>query len=461
MHKNTYLTTFLLCLFGYEMYRRKWRVYSKESTENGKLIVLEPELEIPNLPIYSMEQVSKHINAENGIWIVYKAGVQHKTQQVFELLESFRIGNLREEDRLKPSDIEVSDPSDEYIPERNPESIIYHDKPFNAETPSHLLMNGWLTSNNNFFIRNHLSVPEVDIKDYELEIDGLTLEEPIQLTLDQIKTLFPKHSVTSVVQCARNRRDQLNTIKEVKGISWGVGAIDNAQWTGAKLVDILQYCGVDMNDPSINHVQFKGLDLDATSTPYGASALNPMNEFICAYEMNGEPIPADHGFPIRLIAPSVVGARNVKWLGLFHRIWIRQRDEFARAHSIQQLPIQSAICTPKDGQPIAVQWKHDPQSSRGGRAVIRVDLTTDNGRTWHMATLEQESNKPVHHTYSWTLWKIDIPLSVGQLHQGNTLEFACRAFDSSYNAQSKQPDEIWNFRRLLNNSWHRIKVQIA
>ncbi|KAI2802408.1 hypothetical protein BLOT_009857 [Blomia tropicalis] len=137
------------------------------------------------------------------------------------------------------------------------------------------------------------------------------------------------------------------------------------------------------------------------------------------------------------------------------------RDEFARAHSIQQLPIQSAICTPKDGQLIAVQWKHDPQSgttkpfielagyanSGGGRAVIRVDLTTDNGRTWHMATLEQEPNKP-----------IDIPLSVGQLHQGNTLEFACRAFDSSYNAQPKQPDEIWNFRRLLNNSWHRIKI---
>ncbi|KAJ6215349.1 hypothetical protein RDWZM_009849 [Blomia tropicalis] len=291
-------------------------------------------------------------------------------------------------------------------------------------------------------ILNFEKIPEVDIKDYELEIDGLTLKEPIQLTLDQIKTLIPKHSVTSVVQCARNRRDQLNTIKEVKGISWGVGAIGNAQWTGAKLVDILQYCGVDMNDPSIKHVQFEGLDLDATSTPYGASvpsnmALNPMNEFKSAYEMNGEPISADHGFPIRLIAPGVVGARNVKWLGRIvlsdeesYSHWQRNdyksfpsnmdsstKDEFARAHSIQQLPIQSAICTPKDGQPIAVQWKHHPQSgttkpfielvgyakSGGGRAVIRVDLTTDNGRTWHMATLEQEPNKPVHHTYSWTL----------------------------------------------------------
>ena len=82
MHKNTYLTTFLLCLFGYETYRRKWRVYSKESTENGKLVVVEPGLEIPNLPLYSMEQVSKHNNAENGIWIVYKAGVYDVSQFV-------------------------------------------------------------------------------------------------------------------------------------------------------------------------------------------------------------------------------------------------------------------------------------------------------------------------------------------------------------------------------------------
>ncbi|KAI2796145.1 hypothetical protein BLOT_016067 [Blomia tropicalis] len=96
------------------MYRCKWRVYSKELTENGELVFVEPGLEILNLPIYSMKQVSKHNN------------VKYDVPQF--LLKLFRIGNFREEDRLKPSDIQVSDPSDEYISERNPVLITYHDK---------------------------------------------------------------------------------------------------------------------------------------------------------------------------------------------------------------------------------------------------------------------------------------------------------------------------------------------
>ncbi|KAJ6215991.1 hypothetical protein RDWZM_010491 [Blomia tropicalis] len=131
------------------MYRCKWRVYSKESTENGELVFVEPRLKISNLPFYLMEQVSKHNNvmydvsqfvkihsggdiilleAGNFIELFWRFNSQHETQQVFELLEIFRIGNLREEDRLKPSDIQVSDPSDEYISKRNPVLITDHDK---------------------------------------------------------------------------------------------------------------------------------------------------------------------------------------------------------------------------------------------------------------------------------------------------------------------------------------------
>src|SRR6218665_3677323 len=91
-----------------------------------------------------------------------------------------------------------------------------------------------------------------------------------------------------------------------------------------------------------------------------------MNKFLIAYEMNDEPIPADHGFPVRLIAPGIVGARNVKWLGRIilseeesDSHWQRRDyksfppnvdsatgDEFDKAYAIQELPIQSAICTP-------------------------------------------------------------------------------------------------------------------
>lgn len=546
-YKVSYISLF--AAFSYFVYKQRSILYAKEllstddtkaTLENGSSKSTVPGLEIAGLPIFSAKEVARHDDVndpEKGVWISYKAGVydvtsfvkvhpggdnillgagnsvepfwevygQHKTQQVFELLESFRIGNLQNEDRLKASDI-VSAESVEYIPEgRNSELTIHHEKPFNAETPPELLMKSWLTSNENFFIRHHLAVPEVNPDEYELEVEGLTLDKSCILSLDQIKNIFPKHTVTSVIQCAGNRRDALNEIKEVKGISWGVGAIGNAQWSGAKLVDVLQYCGCNLTDASIQHVQFEGLDLDATATPYGASvpadkALNPQNEFLLAYEMNGRPIPPDHGFPVRLVAPGIVGARNVKWLG---RIvlsteestshWQRNdyksfppsvesasAEQFSAAFAIQELPIQSAICTPTSGTTMPIRWRQSEDDSGqllllpfievagyawsgGGRAVIRVDLSLDGGQSWHVAELSKEDQppRPPHHTYSWTTWKVDLPLKPGSsLHQGKEYEIICRATDSSYNTQPRDARDIWNFRGLLNNSWHRVKVRL-
>lgn len=109
-------------------------------------------------------------------------------------------------------------------------------------------------------------------------------------------------------------------MKKVKGLDWGPCAIGNATWSGARLVDVLHQTGWDLSDPRIEHVVMEGMDVDPTGTPYGASvpahkALNPMGDVLLAYEMNGQPLPKDHGFPVRAVVPGVVGARNVKWLG--------------------------------------------------------------------------------------------------------------------------------------------------
>ncbi|OTF76749.1 sulfite oxidase, mitochondrial-like protein, partial [Euroglyphus maynei] len=154
----------------------------------------------------------------------------HHTQQVYDILESYRIGNLREEDYLKPdqNDLDLMD----FIPERDQSLLIHHDKPFNAETPGEILIQNFNTPNEKFFIRNHLSVPRVDAEDYVLEIEGFGLNGSFEFTLEQLKTLFPKHTVTSVIQCGGNRRDDLNKFKQVKGIGWKLGAIGNTRWSG-------------------------------------------------------------------------------------------------------------------------------------------------------------------------------------------------------------------------------------
>lgn len=164
----------------------------------------------------------------------------------------------------------------------------------------------------------------------------------------------------------------MTQVKPVKGLSWGHAAIANATWSGARLVDVLRYCGLH-DEGKIEHVQFEGLDVGVGDVRYSASvpaekALDPKGDVILAYEMNGEPLPRDHGFPLRVIVPGVVGARNVKWVGKIilsdkesDSQW-QQNDykgfspsvdwdtvDFKSSPAIQELPVISAICSPANG----------------------------------------------------------------------------------------------------------------
>lgn len=150
----------------------------------------------------------------------------------------------------------------------------------------------------------------------------------------------------------------------------------NATWTGVRLCDILEDLKINEND--WNHIQFEGLDLDPSGVPYGASipvsrALDPRADVLLAYQMNGQPIPRDHGFPVRVIVPGVVGARNVKWLS---KIIVSKEEshsqfqrgdykgfspsvdwdsvDFSKSPAIQDMPVISAICSPLPGERVQV-----------------------------------------------------------------------------------------------------------
>ncbi|XP_012223633.1 sulfite oxidase, mitochondrial [Linepithema humile] len=464
-----------------------------------------------DLKTYSLEEVRIHDNKKNRIWVTFKEGVyditefvdkhpggsskimmaagssidpfwsifaNHKTSEIYSLLESMRIGNISEED-AKNDENDLHDPYAKE-PSRHKALIVNGSKPFCAEPPSTVLVESFLTPVDLFYVRNHLPVPEIDLKDYTLE---LAIEEKIKKTLDfKAITKYKKYTVTAAVMCGGNRRSDMSKVKKLKGINWSVGAVGNATWAGARLCDVLKDLGI--NEDEFDHVQFEGYDLDPSGTPYGASipiakAMDPKGDVILAYEMNGEPLSKDHGFPIRVIVPGVVGARNVKWLS---KICISKKEsqsqwqqgdykgfspstdwdnvDFSKSPAIQEMPVISAICDPQNSEVVEVKngkiqvkgyaW------SGGGRKIIRVDVTNDKGKTWHTAHLTEDLKAKQSRHWSWSLWKVELPVDKNV----NETEIWAKAVDSAYNVQPESFTNIYNLRGLLCNAYHIVKVKL-
>uniref|UniRef100_A0A0N4ZYK5 sulfite oxidase n=1 Tax=Parastrongyloides trichosuri TaxID=131310 RepID=A0A0N4ZYK5_PARTI len=472
-----------------------------------------------DLPTFKLSEVEKHSKDAKRIWVTFKDGVyditdfvenhpggnkillaagksiepfwaiyaQHKTSAVLEILEEHRIGSIDKNDleEIKRISREASK-NDPYgkDPERHPALIVNSSKPFNAETPPSLLMDNFLTPNELFFVRNHMPVPEIDENKHILTIDGENIRRTISLKVKDLKKRYKEVSITSVIQCAGNRRADMNKYSKVQGLMWEGTAISNAKWSGVRLRDVLIDCGIDPNDDTIKHVHFEGADTDPTGTPYGASipfkkAMSP--ECIIAYSMNDNPIPADHGYPLRAIVPGNVGARQVKWLrkitlskeesqshwqqkdyrAFSPNVKIGDQLDFQSVPAIQEYPIQSAICVPSPNTKIN---KEDGEFevcgyawSGGGKGIIRVEVSIDDGKTWQSADMEQDPDQTVDEMYAWTLWKttIKIPEDVK-----DNITIVCKATDRQYNTQPETASGIWNVRGLLHNAWHRVNVKL-
>jgi len=485
--------------------------------------VIEPGIVKTSLPSYSWAEVQRHDDLKKGVWVTYKDGVydvtkfvyahpgqekilmaagnmidgfwkfygMHHTQEVYSLLENYRIGNLAESDRGKWKD--VSGPYTE-DPKNRDERLIVHSKtPFIAECPNEYLTQSYYTPNELFYVRNHSPVPKVDPEMYDLSIGGLGFtsdsdddddddDASISMSLSDLKN-FKKHEVDSVIQCGGNRRAELAVEKAIRGSKWKIGALCNAKWGGAKLCEVLEKAGITeekARELGVKHVHFEAMDWGADE-PYGASipierALDPRKDVLLAYEMNGVDLPPDHGYPVRIIAPGVVGARNVKWVcrielsneeyhGHYQRKAYKTFSpsqgwddlDWAKFEAIQEMPVQSGITTPAPNSTISkgesvlvegVAW------SGNGAGIIRVDVSVDGGKTWKHANLKRP-DQPRYREYAWTQWNIEYPLTGDETE----LDIVCKAVDTSHNVQPETIDGIFNLRGYCGNSWHRIKVK--
>ncbi|KAM7267797.1 hypothetical protein ACFE04_009963 [Oxalis oulophora] len=364
-------------------------------------------------------------------------------------------------------------------------------EPFNAEPPRSLLISSYVTPVHLFYKRNHGPIPIVDdIQSYYVVISGL-IDNPKKIFMKDIRSL-PKYDVTATLQCAGNRRTAMSKTRAVRGVGWGVSALGNAVWSGAKLADVLELIGIpkltSTTGSSGKHVEFVSIDRckEEKGGPYKGSiplsqATNPEADVLLAYEMNGETLNRDHGYPLRVVVPGVIGARSVKWLDSINVVaeecqgFFMQKDykmfppsvnwdniDWSTRRPQNDFPVQSVICSLEDVnviKPGKVLVKGYALSG-GGRGIERVDVSIDGGKTWVEASRFQKTGSPYvsddmkSDKWAWVLFELtaDIPHST---------EIVAKAVDSSANVQPESVEDVWNLRGILNTSWHRVQVRVG
>jgi len=357
---------------------------------------------------------------------------------------------------------------------------ILSDRPLNAETPVTLLDDD-VTPNRRHFIRNNGLPPERarsgDASGWSLTVDG-EVETPLRLTLDEIQTRYPHRQASLVLECAGNGRAGFNP--PAAGNQWTLGAVGCARYTGCRLRDVLEDAGLL---PSAVFVAYYGEDVplggssgDADDVPIsrGVGLEKALDDHtMLVWEMNGEPLPAQHGFPLRLIAPGWPGSVSGKWL---RRLWVRDRvhdgpkmtgqsyrvpehpvapgtevpDEEMKI--IEAMPVKSIITSPATGLEIPAG---EPLALRGHAwcgdgPVEAMHVSFDFAATWVAASLSAPPNP-----FAWQRWQVTL-----ELPGPGYYEIWARATDHRGRQQSMVVPG-WNPRGYLNNAMQRIAVRVV
>ncbi|MEM7327598.1 MAG: sulfite oxidase [Pseudomonadota bacterium] len=350
---------------------------------------------------------------------------------------------------------------------------VLSDRPLNAETPAHFLDDD-VTPARHMFIRNNGVPPDVSAvtdDSWMLTIDG-EVETPKAFSITDLKRQFEHITLQLQMECGGNGRRYFSP--GASGNQWSFGAIACPEWTGVRLIDVLNSCGLKSTAYYTGHY---GADAHLSGDPNRVpisrglpieKALDPHT--MIAWAMNGEDIPVQNGHPLRLIAPGWPGSCSQKWL---NRITIRDVEHDGPkmggqsyrvpAYSvapgtevadedmeiIESMPVKSLITYPQTGV------RTEPGQSQlvrghawaGERGVSLLEVSIDFGATWQRATLAAPVNK-----YAWQHWRAEV-----QFPQAGYYEVWARATDEIGVAQPATTPG-WNPRGYLNNMQHRIAV---
>jgi DMSO/TMAO reductase YedYZ molybdopterin-dependent catalytic subunit/rhodanese-related sulfurtransferase/glyoxylase-like metal-dependent hydrolase (beta-lactamase superfamily II) len=341
--------------------------------------------------------------------------------------------------------------------------VVHRVNPLNCETAIPKLVGGVVMPNARFYVRNHFETPSLDAMDWRLTVGGL-VERPMRLTLGDLQNMRSQ-SMVATLECAGNGRSMFDP--PVPGEQWHLGAVSTAEWTGVPLGEVLDRAGAasgacevvfrgadsGVADPSLPAIYFeRGLSLD--------DARN--SEALLAYAMNGEPLPVQHGYPLRLIVPGWYAVASVKWLteieltnasleAFFQteRYYFEsQRDGTTVREPVRLQRVRSVITSPTaesdiDAGPLTIRgvaWS-------GAAPIAAVEVSVGEG-PWQPAQLIGERRR-----HSWQWWEL-----LTHVDGRGTTTLRSRATDLAGRVQPDEPN--WNRFGYGGNAIHTMTVSV-
>jgi DMSO/TMAO reductase YedYZ molybdopterin-dependent catalytic subunit len=340
--------------------------------------------------------------------------------------------------------------------------VVHRAHPLNCEASIPALLGGVVMPNARFYVRNHFHIPDLDSADFRLSVGGL-VDRPLTLSVHDLRRMTSQTLVVTL-ECAGNGRTLFDP--PIEGEKWNFGAVSTAEWTGVPLTEVLDRAGVRSG---ARDVVFRGADagtVEGRSVRFERSL--PLDqaratEALLAYAMNGEPLPIQHGAPLRLVVPSWYAVASVKWLTGIELVdrafegyyqtekywyqWLREGNVVREPVTLQQ--VRALITEPAPGQEIpcgelairGVAWS-------GAAQIARVEVGVEAGR-WQEARLVGERKR-----HSWQWWEL---LTHVEISGPATLR--ARATDLAGRTQPQRAE--WNQLGYGNNSIHELPIRIV
>jgi DMSO/TMAO reductase YedYZ molybdopterin-dependent catalytic subunit/glyoxylase-like metal-dependent hydrolase (beta-lactamase superfamily II)/3-mercaptopyruvate sulfurtransferase SseA len=340
--------------------------------------------------------------------------------------------------------------------------VVHGEHPLNCETPIPALIGGVVMPNARFYVRNHFETPRLEPSRWRLHVGGL-VEHPLRLSLHELQNMV-SHTLIATLECAGNGRSAFNP--PVDGEQWRLGAVSTAEWTGVRLGEVLDRARLK---PAAREIVLRGADsgfVEGSAEPIFFERSLPLDDAhdsdaLLAYAMNGEPLPLEHGFPLRVIIPSRYAVTSVKWLtdidvigAAFDGFFQTQRYfyEWDRDGAITREPVglqqvRSVITSPTHTADLAVgeliirgvAWS-------GAAPIAQVDVSVGDG-PWEPASLVGD-----RHRHSWQWWEL-----LTRIDEPGLTTLRARATDLAGRTQPEQP--VWNRLGYGGNAIHTVTIK--